>query len=118
MDDQGPGEGEESTSITSIESATMTQELPKVKEPARYHVLLHNDDYTPMEFVVQILQEFFDKSKEQATRIMFDVHNKGVGVCGSYTHEIAETKVAQIVKSARDSDYPLKCTMEEDKDEN
>ena len=79
-----------------------------------YRVLLPNDDYTPMEFVVFVLEQFFNKSREQATRIMLHVHQKGVGVCGVYTFEVAETKVAQVMDLARRNEHPLQCTMEKE----
>lgn len=79
-----------------------------------YRVLILNDDYTPMEFVVLILERFFGKSREQATRIMLHVHQKGVGVCGVYTYEVAETKVAQVMDMARRNEHPLQCTMEKE----
>lgn len=85
----------------------------EVREPRRYKVLLHNDDYTTMEFVVFVLKVIFNKNEAEATHIMLTVHEKGVGVCGVYTTEIAETKVALVHKMARKEGYPLKCTMEE-----
>ena len=93
---------------------TLTKPKPKTKKPALYRVLLLNDDYTPMEFVVYVLEQFFNKSIEDATRIMFNVHQTGVGVCGIYTLEIAETKVAQVSELARANEHPLQCTMEKD----
>lgn len=86
---------------------------PEVKEPARYKVILLNDDFTPMEFVVEILQIFFNLNGEMATRIMLNVHTKGKGICGVYTKDIAETKVNQVNQFARDNEQPLLCTMEE-----
>jgi len=83
-----------------------------LREPAMYKVLLHNDDYTTMEFVVQVLMAVFHKSIEDATRIMLNVHKQGIGVCGLFTYEIAETKVDTVVRMARDNGHPLKCTME------
>ena len=83
----------------------------KVKEPERYRVLLHNDDYTTMEFVVQVLCQVFHKSVDEATAIMMHVHNQGRGECGVYTYEIAETKVATVHTMARNAGFPLKCTM-------
>ena len=83
-----------------------------VKEPNLYKVLLHNDDYTTMEFVVEILMAVFNKSIEESTRIMLNVHQKGVGVCGIYTYELAETKVDTVERIARANDFPLKCSME------
>ena len=85
----------------------------KLKEPDRYRVLLHNDDYTSMEFVVSVLCGIFHKTAEEATAIMLAVHERGVGQCGIYTHEIAETKVAQVHTRARRAGFPLKCTLEE-----
>ena len=86
----------------------------KVKEPSLYRVLLHNDDYTTMEFVVEILMHIFHKTIEDATRIMLNVHEKGVGVCGVYTFEVSETKVDTVHNLARDHGFPLKCSMEKD----
>ena len=83
-----------------------------VKEPSMYKVLLHNDDYTTMEFVVQVLVSVFHKSVEEAIRIMLNVHHKGSGVCGLYTFEVAETKVKTVIRLARDNGYPLQCSME------
>jgi ATP-dependent Clp protease adaptor protein ClpS len=91
-----------------------TETRVKTKKPSMYRVLLLNDDYTPMEFVVFILEQFFNKSPEQATRIMLHVHQKGVGVCGVYTFEVAETKVAQVMDLARRNEHPLQCTMEKE----
>ena len=86
---------------------------PEVKEPSRYKVILLNDDFTPMEFVVDILQIFFGLNGEVSTRIMLNVHTKGKGICGVYTKDIAETKVNQVNQFARDNEQPLLCTMEE-----
>ena len=86
----------------------------KVKEPSMYRVLLHNDDYTTMEFVVDILMHIFRKTIEDATRIMLNVHQEGIGICGVYTYEVAETKVDTVHKLARDHGFPLKCSMEKD----
>lgn len=83
-----------------------------LKEPPLYKVLLHNDDYTTMEFVVHVLMAVFHKSVEQATRIMLNVHKRGIGTCGVFTFEVAETKVATVTRLARENGYPLKCTME------
>lgn len=89
-----------------------TKTRTKTQRPSLYKVLLLNDDYTPMEFVVLVLERFFGKSREDATRIMLHVHHKGVGVCGVYTFEVAETKVAQVIEYARQNQHPLQCTME------
>jgi ATP-dependent Clp protease adaptor protein ClpS len=83
-----------------------------VREPNLYKVLLHNDDYTTMEFVVEILMTVFNKSIEESTRIMLNVHQKGIGVCGIYTYELAETKVDTVDRIARGNGFPLKCSME------
>jgi len=86
---------------------------PRLKEPPRYRVVLLNDDYTPMEFVVDILVTVFGMERTQATQVMLEVHTKGKGVCGVYNYEIAETKVAQVMGLARQHQHPLLCTMEE-----
>ena len=92
----------------------VTKTRPKTKKPSLYKVLLLNDDYTPMEFVVYILEHFFNMSQEDATRIMLHVHQKGVGMCGVYTFEVAETKVTQVVNFSRQNEHPLQCTMEKE----
>lgn len=86
---------------------------PKLKKPPMYKVLLLNDDYTPMEFVVEILETFFAMGREKATRIMLHVHTKGQAVCGVYTRDVAETKVMQVNDYSRQNQHPLMCTMEE-----
>ena len=93
-------------------TAVITKTKPQTKRPNLYRVLLLNDDYTPMEFVIAILQAFFNKNPEEATQIMLHVHNNGVGECGVYTYEIAETKVAQVMDHARKNQHPLQCIME------
>ncbi|HEC05314.1 ATP-dependent Clp protease adapter ClpS [Thiolapillus sp.] len=91
-----------------------TQESrPKLKKPPLYKVLLLNDDYTPMDFVVEILTDYFHMSEEKATQVMLHVHTRGVGVCGVFTRDIAETKVAQVNDYSRENQHPLLCTMEE-----
>lgn len=95
---------------TGLGVATRTR--AKTKEPAQYKVLMLNDDYTPMEFVVLCLQRFFRLSMEDATRVMLHVHQKGVGVCGTFTYEVAETKVTQVMDFAREHQHPLQCTLE------
>src|SRR6478736_2415097 len=92
----------------------ITKTRPKTKKPSLYKVLLLNDDYTPMEFVVHVLERFFNKSREDATRIMLHVHQKGVGICGVFTYEIAETKVAQVMDFSRQHQHPLQCTREKE----
>jgi ATP-dependent Clp protease adaptor protein ClpS len=86
---------------------------PKVKQPPLYRVVLINDDYTPMEFVVNILESVFGMERTRATQVMLEVHTKGKGICGVYNFEIAETKVAQVTSIARQHQHPLLCTMEE-----
>lgn len=93
--------------------ATVEESRPRLKRPPLYRVILLNDDYTPMEFVVQVLQRVFSLDRNTATRIMLEVHTKGKGVCGVYTYEIAETKVAQVTGMAQQHQHPLLCTMEE-----
>ena len=89
------------------------EERPKLKPPKQYKVVLVNDDYTPMEFVVQILMSFFGMDHARATRVMMSVHTKGKGICGIYSYEIAETKVDQVNEYSRINQHPLLCTMEE-----
>ena len=96
------------------ESGVATKTRVETKKPSLYRVLLLNDDYTPMEFVVFVLERFFNKSREEATRIMLHVHQHGVGVCGVFTYEVAETKVAQVMDLARRNEHPLQCTMEKE----
>ena len=95
---------------TSIGVATKTR--PKTKRPSQYRVLLLNDDYTPMEFVVVVLQRFFNKGREDAAQVMMHVHQHGVGECGVFTYEVAETKVTQVMDFARKYQHPLQCVME------
>lgn len=94
-------------------SILITKEERKIKPPPLYKVLLLNDDYTPMDFVVDVLQTFFSKSREQATQIMLQIHVEGVGVCGIYPSDIAMTKVGQVTEFAIENQHPLKCVMEE-----
>lgn len=86
---------------------------PEVKQPPRYIVIMLNDDYTPMQFVVHVLETFFGMDRTLATRIMLEVHTKGRGICGTFTREIAETKVAQVNDYARKNQHPLLCTLEQ-----
>ncbi len=102
---QGDGDGEGQVGV-----ATKTRTKPK--KPSMFKVLLLNDDYTPMEFVVMVLKRFFGMDLEQATRVMLHVHQKGVGVCGIFPYEIAETKVNQVMDFARQNQHPLQCTLE------
>ena len=93
-------------------TAVVTKTKPRVKRPNMYRVLLLNDDYTPMEFVVHVLERFFSKDREAATRIMLHVHHHGIGECGVFTYEVAETKVTQVMDFARKHQHPLQCVME------
>jgi ATP-dependent Clp protease adaptor protein ClpS len=93
-------------------TAVITKTKPQTKRPNLYRVLILNDDYTPMEFVVHILERFFGKDHEAATRIMLHVHHHGIGECGIYTYEVAETKVTQVMDFARKHQHPLQCVME------
>ncbi len=86
----------------------------KTKKPRLYKVLLLNDDYTPMDFVIFILEQYFNKSRSEATGIMLQVHRSGIGVCGVFTFEVAETKVSQVMNLAKQSEHPLQCTMEKE----
>lgn len=95
------------------ESTVTDTKTARPKPPSMYKVILLNDDYTPMEFVVDVIQRFFSKNREQATQIMLKVHTEGSGVCGVYPHDIAETKTNQVVTFAREHQHPLQCTMEE-----
>ncbi|MBL7714033.1 MAG: ATP-dependent Clp protease adapter ClpS [Bdellovibrionales bacterium] len=90
----------------------VAESRPKLKTPPGYAVLLHNDDYTTMEFVIEVLQKFFQKNHEQALEITLKVHHEGKGIAGIYSRQIAETKVVQVTQHARASEFPLKCTME------
>lgn len=109
-DKNGAGGGGEGGSRTGL----VTKTRPKTKKPSLYKVLLLNDDYTPMEFVVHVLQKYFGKNRDDAERIMLHVHQKGVGMCGVYTFEIAETKVTQVMDFSRSNNHPLQCTMEKE----
>ena len=93
-------------------TAIITKTKTRTKRPNLYRVLLLNDDYTPMEFVVHVLERFFNKNREDATQIMLHVHHNGVGECGVYTYEVAETKVTQVMDFARKHQHPLQCVME------
>ena len=105
-DKRGNGEGPN--------TGVVVKARPKTRKPAMYKVLMLNDDYTPMEFVVHVLERFFQKTREEATRIMLHVHRRGVGVCGVYTYEVAETKVTQVMDLARQNQHPLQCTIEKE----
>ena len=93
-------------------TAVITKTRPQTKRPSLYRVLLLNDDYTPMEFVIHVLERFFNKDRDSATRIMLHVHNHGIGECGIFTYEVAETKVTQVMDFSRKHQHPLQCVME------
>jgi ATP-dependent Clp protease adaptor protein ClpS len=95
-------------------TGVVTKTRAKTKKPSLYKVLILNDDYTPMEFVVHILERFFNKGREDAVTVMLHVHRHGVGICGVFTYEVAETKVAQVIEFARRHQHPLQCTMEKE----
>ena len=97
-----------------IEEVTDSEVKDDVREPPMYKVLLHNDDYTTMEFVVEILMLVFNKTPEEAVRIMLNIHHKGIGICGVYTFEVSETKVNTVHSIARENGFPLKCSMEKE----
>ena len=102
--------GSKYTSSTDV----IVKTKPKTKTPSMYKVLMLNDDYTPMEFVVHVLEKFFGKNRADATRIMLHVHQRGVGICGVFTYEVAETKVTQVIDYARRHQHPLQCTLEKE----
>ena len=112
--DNEDGDGGRGNGTGRPNTGTIVKARPKTKKPSMYRVLLLNDDYTPMEFVVHVLERFFSKSREEATEIMLHVHHRGVGVCGVFTYEVAETKVAQTIEFARRHQHPLQCTMEKE----
>jgi ATP-dependent Clp protease adaptor protein ClpS len=99
---------------TTPNTGVVVKTRPRTKKPAMYKVLMLNDDYTPMEFVVHVLERFFQKNRDEATRIMLHVHRRGVGVCGVFTYEVAETKVTQVMDLARQNQHPLQCTIEKE----
>ncbi|WP_409049763.1 ATP-dependent Clp protease adapter ClpS [Sphingomonas sp.] len=106
-DEPGRGDG-----IDDSETGVATRTRPRTKKPSNYKVLMLNDDYTPMEFVVLVLQKLFSMSIEDATRVMLQVHQQGVAVCGVFTYEVAETKVTQVIDFARENQHPLQATLE------
>lgn len=108
----GPDRDEGGDGKSGFESGTATKVRPKTKRPSLYRVLLLNDDYTPQEFVVLVLQDVFNKSRDDAFQIMMHVHQKGVGECGVYPYEVAETKVTRVMDTARKNQHPLQCVME------
>jgi len=96
------------------EVGVLTRSGAKLQKPSMYRVLLLNDDFTPMDFVVHVLERFFSKNKQEATEVMLQVHRRGVGICGVYTYEVAETKVNLVMDYARKNEHPLQCTMEKE----
>jgi len=104
-----PPGGDNDTNIGVVERTK-----PKTRKPSMYKVIMLNDDYTPMEFVILVLERFFSKSHEEATNIMLHVHQKGVGICGVFTYEVAETKVTQVMDLAQQQEHPLQCTLEKE----
>ncbi len=113
MSDENPDFGDDSGDERR-QTGVALKTRPKTKKPSMYKVLILNDDYTPMEFVVHILERFFNKNRQEATDIMLHVHRRGVGICGIFTYEVAETKVAQVMDFARANEQPLQCTMEKE----
>ena len=106
-DEPGRGDG-----LDEAERGVVTRTRPRTKKPSNYKVLMLNDDYTPMEFVVLVLQRYFSMDLEDATRVMLQVHQQGVAVCGVFTYEVAETKVSQVIDFARENQHPLQATLE------
>ncbi len=111
---QPPARREDGNGNDEGRPGALTLTRVRTKKPSMYKVLMLNDDYTPMEFVVDVLQHIFQKNREEATQIMLHVHQKGVGICGVYTYEVAETKVTQTVDYARKNQHPLQCTLEKE----
>lgn len=97
-----------------LDVSVVVRPTTKTRKPAMYRVLMLNDDYTPMEFVVHVLERFFSKTRDEATAVMLQVHQRGVGVCGVFTYEVAESKVTQVMDLARQNQHPLQCTLEKD----
>ena len=114
MTEKNPNDDDMDGSDGGPSTGLVTKTRPKTKKPSLYRVLLLNDDYTPMEFVVSVLEHFFGKASEEAVRIMLHVHQKGVGICGVFTYEVAETKVSHVMDFARQHQHPLQCTIEKD----
>jgi len=114
MKDSGDNNGDGKNGSGNTGTGIVTKTRPKTKKPSLYKVLLLNDDYTPMEFVVHILEKIFGKSREEAVDVMLHVHRHGVGICGIFTFEVAETKVAQVIEFSRRHQHPLQCTMEKE----
>src|SRR5262245_41520506 len=111
MGDDGKNRKSSDGNVNNTGAAVITKTKVQTKRPSLYRVLLLNDDYTPMEFVVHVLERFFNKNREAATEIMLHVHNNGIGECGVFTYEVAETKVTQVMDFARKHQHPLQCVM-------
>tara|TARA_B100000482_G_C12545819_1_gene274080 strand:- start:305 stop:706 length:402 start_codon:yes stop_codon:yes gene_type:complete len=108
-----PGENQNNDNNNQdFQRGVLLDTKPKTKKPSMYNVLLLNDDYTPMEFVVMVLEKIFNKKQEEATQIMLHVHKNGVGVCGTFTYEVAESKCKSVMDMAKKNEHPLQCTME------
>ena len=101
-----------SNNANDLQRGLLLTTKPKIKKPSMYNVILLNDDYTPMEFVVIVLEKYFNKKQEEATQIMLHVHKSGVGICGIYTYEVAETKCKAVLNFARNNEHPLQCSIE------
>jgi ATP-dependent Clp protease adaptor protein ClpS len=114
MRDTRDGDGKTGNGDNGTGTGLITKTRPKTKKPSLYKVLILNDDYTPMEFVVHILEKIFNKNREDAVQVMLHVHRHGVGICGVFTFEVAETKVAQVIEFSRRHQHPLQCTMEKE----
>jgi ATP-dependent Clp protease adaptor protein ClpS len=112
----GPAEGDDDRRSPPgrTDVGVLTRTRARTKKPSMYRVLLLNDDFTPMDFVVHVLEKFFGKTRQESTEIMLQVHRRGVGVCGVYTYEVAETKVNMVMDYARKNEHPLQCTMEKE----
>lgn len=110
----GDGEDDDRRDDGDGNTGVIVETRPKIKKPSMYKVLLLNDDFTPMEFVVHVLERFFAMTTEQATEVMLSVHRRGVGICGVFPYEVAETKVTQVMDFARQHQHPLQCTLEKD----
>ena len=110
----GVGQNNNPDNEDELERGIAVKSRPKTKKPSMYKVLMLNDDYTPMEFVIYVLESFFSMSHDEATQVMLHVHQKGVGICGVFTYEIAETKVNQTMDLAQKNEHPLQCTIEKD----
>lgn len=114
QDNSDAGAGDGGSDSPHTQQGLVLKSRLKAQKPSMYKVLLLNDDYTPMEFVVHVLENIFKKTRQEATEIMLHVHRRGVGVCGVYTYEVAETKVTQVMDYARANEQPLQCTIEKE----